>query len=202
MSRLKLSAIVALVVFSVVCAAAIALVIVGVTTHEEAGFANSNARWGRVPLTVACAGYTPADNPACETVGDVVGVLNHRLGFEMLVVGEEPADLAVTMRAPVEVGGDRCDEPGECYVLTGSAGMYTRCEVQTMNVSGVGDLEWLVVYHGLGHCMGLAHDDVGLGSNNIMKPIQRPTPDGVIPPWISDSDRALLRERYGAEVKP
>jgi predicted Zn-dependent protease len=71
--------------------------------------------------------------------------------------------------------------------------MYEECEVWTMNVVGPNDLEWLTTYHEMGHCLGLAHDDY---EQSIMHPVQRPTADATIPPWISDYDRDLLRERY------
>jgi hypothetical protein len=90
-----------------------------------------------------------------------------------------------------------CSEPGECFELTGTGTTYERCEMQTMNVSGgASDLEWLVVYHGLGHCMGLAHDDY---DQSIMRPTQAATLDRQLPPWISDWDRELLRGKYMEE---
>lgn len=181
---------------------ALVLVIVGVVTHEEPGFTNPENRWDHVPLSVSCAGYVPADDEACETVEDVVSTINRRLGFVMLdyvptpvvVEGQETAEIHVRMRTPVEVGDDGpCGAPGECFELTGSDGVYDECQVRTMNASGPNDLEWLVVYHGIGHCLGLAHDDFEI---SIMRPVQRPTPDRTLPPWITDFDRSILRERY------
>lgn len=176
------------------------LVIVGVVTHEEPGFASPENSWGHTPLSVTCQGYVDADDDACSVVEDVVGVVNSRLDFNMLVWTEadpgETGDIHFTMNAPVEVGSDGpCGAPGECFELTGTShdSTYTRCMVQTMNVAGGGDLQWLVTYHGVGHCLGLAHDDY---DQSIMRPTQRPTPDRALPPWISDYDRGLLRDRY------
>lgn len=186
------------IAFAVIVAlsvAALVLVIVGVVLHDEPGLANSRVRWYRVPLLVGCRGYVPAADDACSVAEDVVGTVNHRLGFAMLKWADEPVvDIAIVMRAPVEAGAD---EPGGNYELRGSAGLYVRCDARTMNVSAADDLEWLVVYHEIGHCLGLAHDD-GL-EVSIMRPVQEPTPDGLLPPWITDSDRKLLREMYAGE---
>jgi len=173
------------------------LVAVGVATHTEPGLSNPDARWDHTPLTVACHPYAGEEPDVCDVARGAVEVVNGRLGFAMLEwrgrhVGH--SDIEVTMRAPVEVGSDGpCGAPGECFELEGSAGTYDSCAVRTMNVSGAGDLEWLVAYHGLGHCLGLAHDDY---EQSIMRPVQRPTPDRTIPPWISDFDRRLLRDLY------
>ena len=110
-----------------------------------------------------------------------------------MVAPTDSADITVIMGAPAEVG---TDEPGGDYELRDTGGgVYERCNVRTMNVSGgASNLEWLSIYHELGHCMGLTHDDFTL---SIMYPEQRPTPDRTIPPWITDWDRELLRGKYG-----
>ena len=186
-------------VFSVIFLAAITLLVIGIVTHEEPGFSNPEAQWVS-PVTVTCAGYVPEEDEACDVAEDVVGVVNSRLGFEML--RWDPTNVGgsihITMRAPVEVGGSGpCGQPGECFELRGSGDTYTECRMQTMNASGgAGNLEWLTVYHGLGHCLGLAHDDY---KQSIMYPVQEATPDRTIPSWISDWDRKLLRERYLVE---
>lgn len=187
------------IVVGLLFAGAVTGVIYGVATHEEPGLANPEARWDHSPLTVTCVPYAGPESDACDTVEDVVSVVNHRLGYEALawrgrrVQGSD--DIEVVTRAPVEVGDDGpCGQPGECFVLTGSGGVYDRCSVRTMNVSGgAGNLEWLVTYHGLGHCLGLAHDGY---DQSIMRGTQSATPSRTIPPWISDFDRALLRGLY------
>lgn len=183
------------VAFLSILTLAIVGVIYGVATHEEPGFTNPDYRWEHAPLSVACSGYTPADEDACDVASEAVSRVNSRLGFSMLVWStDDAADITVTMRAPVEVGAAERDQPGGHYELAGTAGHYQHCDVQTMNASGgASDLELLVVYHELGHCLGLAHDDY---SQSIMYPTQEATPDRTIPSWISDSDRALLRAKY------
>jgi hypothetical protein len=172
-------------------------IIIGVATHTENGFADEDNVWDHVPLTVACRGHVPSEDDACDAAADVTRTINTRLGFDMLEWTSSPgsADIDIVMRAPVEVGGDDRDAAGGHFELRGRANVYERCEVWTMNVSGPDDLEWLTLYHEIGcHCLGLEHDDVGAESNNICRPVQTASPG--IPPWISDSDRRLLRERY------
>ena len=180
------------VAFVVFACGVIALVIYGVTTHTEPGLSAQSNAWASVPLSVSCASYGPDDpGEACSVVRAAIAMVNTRLGFTMLVLsGGAEADVNVTMRAPVEVGHD---EPGGAYDLIGRGDVYTNCEVRIMNVSAAGDLELLTVYHELGHCLGLAHDEY---ETSIMRPIQSPTPTGAIPPWISDWDRELLRGKY------
>lgn len=183
--------------FGVLCVVSVVLVIVGRATHEEPGFTNEANRWDHTPLTVSCSGYVPEEDESCSIARSALRAVNARLGFDMLewtgVDYTTDTDIHVVMRAPVEVGGDSRDEPGGHFELRGRAGVYEECKLWTMNVSGQGDIEWLTIYHELGHCMGLAHDDYEL---SIMRPEQRETPSGVIPPWISDFDKSLLRERY------
>lgn len=180
-------------IVAVLAVVAIAGVIFGVATHEEPGLSNPEARWDHAPLTVRCTGYSEGFE-GCDAVLSAMDTLNARLGFSMLsATTDDEADIVVVARAPVEIGHDTCGAPGECFELTGSANIYQHCDIRTMNVVGVGDLEWLVSYHGLGHCIGLAHDDFEL---SIMRPVQSATPDGSLPPWLSDHDRRLLRDLY------
>jgi hypothetical protein len=174
------------------------LVVVGVVTHDEPGFEHPERRWDHTPLTVSCYGYEPDDAAACSTVDSVIETINSRLGFTMLVrTDERDSDIGWTMNAPVQLGFDGpCGQPGECFSLHGTSGTYERCEAQTMALSGYGDMEWLAVYHGFGHCLGLAHDDY---DQSIMRPYQRPTAPRTLPPWFSDHDRKLLRERYAPD---
>jgi len=181
--------------FAIFAVSVTAAVIAGVVQHEEDGFAHPGRSWDHAPLTVACRGYVPTEDEACETAQSVVATINTRLGFPMLQWNDSPGseDIDIAMRAPIEVGGDHRDSAGGHFELSGSGDTYTHCNIWTMNVSGPDDLEWLVLYHELGHCLGLDHDDYGL---SIMHPAQQRTRDGGIPPWFSDWDRRLLRERY------
>lgn len=182
-----------LAVAAIFIAAAVVLVL-AITNHYEPGFANPDNRWDHTPLLVGCSGYVPEHDEACETVEMVADTINHRLGYEQLVMTDGPdADIVWMLRAPVDVGEAVCGAPGECFQLTGSNGQYEQCAVQTMNASGPGDEEWLSIYHGFGHCLGLAHDDY---ERSIMRPVQRATPDRTLPPWFSDHDRQILRDRY------
>jgi hypothetical protein len=181
------------IIVAVLAVCAIFGVIYGVATHEEAGLSNPEARWDHVPLTVYCEGY-PTGTEGCDAVTSAMDTVNTRLGFPMLVATtDDEADIVVTARAPVDVEDSTCGSAGECFELIGSSNVYHHCEVRTMNVTGGGDLEWLVSYHGFGHCLGLAHDDF---EQSIMRPVQSETPDGRLPPWISDHDRELLRNLY------
>lgn len=193
MSTRKIS----LIVAGVFTLLAIIGVIVGLLTHDEPGFIDAAYTWDHMPLEVYCTGYVEADDEACDIAEDVVGVINHRLGRQLLLWTDHAssADIVVTMRAPVEVGEEERDIPGGHYRLTKNTQQYTHCEVQTMNVSGgAGNLEWLVLYHEIGcHCLGLAHDDY---EQSICYPVQTATPARTIPAWISDSDRELLRDKY------
>ena len=177
-------------------------VVVGVVTHTEPGLAHPENSWDHTPITVTCRGYVPADDEACRVARATVSTLNSRLGLNLLLWvpmgtwramnGMAEGDIHITMRAPVSEG--LCSAPGECFELTGTQNTYTSCTMQTMNASGAGDLEGLTVYHGLGHCLGLAHDDY---QQSIMQPMQRRTHDRDFPPWISDFDQSLLRGKYG-----
>lgn len=172
--------------------------------REEATLAHPDRSWDHAPLTVACRGYVPEEDGACTTARDVIETINTRVGFPLLAWTDvdHGRDIDITMRAPVEMNAAQvdgawsaaCSRPGECFKLARTGTVYTHCDVQTMNVSGgAGNLEWLVLYHGLGHCLGLAHDDY---KQSIMYFEQEETPDRTIPPWFSDDDRAVLREKY------
>ena len=99
----------------------------------------------------------------------------------------------IVLGAPVDSKHETDDVPGGRFELHGSGTVWKRCDVRTLNVAGPDDVEDRVLYHEMGHCLGLAHDDYPL---SIMYPKQRATADKTIPPWISDSDRVLLRELY------
>ena len=184
-------------VFAIATAGVLALVLWGSLTHSEPGFLDASKRWDHVPLQVSCAGYTAEEDSACEGAASAIATINSRLGFRMLTRADVPgADIKVTMRAPVTVGG--WDAVGGQAELRDAEGVYTSCLLWVRNVSGEEDLEWLVTQHELGHCLGLADDDYSM---SIMNATGSPTPDHTLPAWISDWDRGLLRERYAPEAK-
>lgn len=174
---------------------ALVVFILGIVTHEEAGFERPETSWDHVPLTVSCSSYTGGVS-GCGRVERAIDSINRRLGFDMLVFVEANfSDIDVTLNAPIEVGAEERDASGGHFVLRRdmSSTYFTGCTITTMNVPN-NVLHSLVIKHELGHCMGLAHDDF---AQSIMFKRQR-EPEG-FHPWITDWDRRLLRDRYRSQ---
>lgn len=185
--------IMAVVVAAIFVAAAV-LLVVGITTHDEPGFASDN-RWDHVPLIVACAGYGNDRQPDCEQASRVTIQVNRRVGFELfryVDTGPDDADVLVVIGVPSDASS-HWSEAGGFAEVTGTSPTYELCFVQTSNTGSV-EMLYLTLHHEIGcHCTGLAHDDF---DSSICRPVQRPTPDGAFPPRLTDHDVELLRERY------
>lgn len=182
----------AVIVFVVLAVLAVAGVIYGVSTHSELGLMDDAPRWDHMPLRVTVVAYAGASTEAVATAQDV---LNRRLGFEAFVAGDgrEEYDVQVTLGVPSEPGW--VDSGGNAWFST--SGSHPVCVVSTSN-TGTAELEQLTLQHELGHCLGLAHDNF---EQSIMRRVQTPTPLRELPPWISDSDKGLLRGIYGRHAQ-
>ncbi len=168
-------------------------VIVGVMLHSEPGLDPELPRWEahEIPLALCVHSYGSdhTTQTHIERAQYVVGVINERLGFVVYEMsGDADCDVVLTFGMPSET------TPMEGRVVEPGGGAYVRgdvCYAETVNVHG--EVEQLVVQHELLHCLGLGHDDF---ETSIMRPVQSETPMRTLPPWISDDDRALLRELY------
>lgn len=200
--------------FSIVVSALIAY---GVLSHKEPGYMTVTPGWERsqFPLQVCAIAY--ADRTICnptgmvcddsglnlscdalEVVTDAVKATNTRLGFEALEVAGDHCQITATIGVPVEHGSlgnpnsGWTDAGGNAFIRPGSVA------IETANVHG--ELRDLVLQHELGHALSLDHDSYPQsimfgGEGNDLAP----TPAGQIPPWISDSDRELLRHDFGPQ---
>lgn len=179
---------------------ALALVVYGVLTHEEPGFVNPQMSWdkAKLPLKVSATDYSAEQSGVLgddsrKTLEHVIESINTRLGFSAYVMAAE-GDLAdVTMEVGVPYENGAWEGAGGHYELAGHADSkrWHKCKVITSN-TGTLDILSMTMKHELCHCLGLAHDDF---DSSIMRPVQKPW-EGGFPPRITDSDRALLRERY------
>jgi len=153
-----------------------------------------------VPLTLCVSAYSGlADDAAGAlklTEYAVENAFTKRLGFKLFTIAQfpggpgHPCDATLVVGVPHDVG--MRDVNGTCEfdpaVTTGD-----RCQMATSN-TGQDDMTTLAIEHELGHCAGLAHDD-WMGS--IMYPRVHEIDPMSFPPWLSDHEQSLLRERFG-----
>lgn len=194
------------IIIGIFTAVVISLVVFGVTTHTEAGFATASTPiedgfvppdyGSRRPIGICVQSYPTGNGATSDDFGmvnEAAHITNQRLGFDLLEVGDirtyaDGCRMVATIGVPVEVSSDparHADSGG------GSGVCHDGCCFSTWN-TGTGELTSLAIQHEIGHCLGLAHDDYQM---SIMYSRQHAT-TGSYPPRISDSDRALLRDRY------
>lgn len=170
------------------------LVVFGVLYTREPGLIDQVPQWkvGDFPLRLCATTYPNSSLSSTHksAVQTTISWINKRLGGEYFTYVKEKCTVEVQLDAPIESGWR---DPGGHSALQHSGAVATKCLVETGGTAGAGDLTLLVLYHELGHCLGLAHDE---SASSIMSPVQVETPDGAFPPWFSDADRSLIRKLY------
>lgn len=187
-------------VAAVIAVLAIVGVAYGVLSHTETGYMPGGPLFvdasvpRPAPVCVRSYALLPEDEGPTSSPDDlavansVIGTINSRLGFGAFALAASECRVTIMFGVPTESGWQ---DPG------GAAELNYQSRVCTISVANaMGELRYLVVQHELGHCLGLGHDDY---ESSIMRPAQRVTPTGELPPRISDSDRELLRRSYGQE---
>jgi hypothetical protein len=180
-------------VFTAVVAAMIGIALL--SGSSEPGLLDDRIQWETddLPLKVCSHDRRTEDPFALEdhserALDHAISMTNSRLGFDALTrAGGDECHVVVTFGMPAEAGfrdpgGDASWDNGERL-----------CSVAIVNVSG--ELETLTVQHELGHCLGLA-DDSDFEQSIMNDPLVE-TPIRMMPPWISDHDRTLLRAALG-----
>ncbi len=180
------------VLFVVLLTVVLVLLAYGIATHSEVGMMQVTPGWERSDFPLAVCPHTYGGETVeglIDTeivVGDAVLTTNNRLGFKAYEVTDTGCEIDVTVGAPAEAGWK---DPGGNYIITRK-----HCEIETVNVHG--EIRDLVLQHELGHCLGLAHDDFEL---SIMRLEQFATAERQLPPWITDSDKDMLRAAFAPQ---
>ena len=166
----------------------LALALVGCA--YDPGMLTTIPRWGRheAPLLV-CVSHYASDVRDDGLADRAIRSTNDRLGFKAYALARSECDVTIVIGVPAERGWQ--DPGGVASISTREDGV--RCSIATSN-TGTVEILSLTLRHELGHCLGLAHDD---WTGSIMRRVQVSTPDGQIGPWITDSDRALVRATWG-----
>jgi hypothetical protein len=217
--KLKIKWIVSLVIAFTIIGAAAAFLAYGIATHSEAVFEEDpehpQFQRDEFPLGVACRGYTEHEDSRCDRVAfKVMRAINQRARFKMVRHARLDDDISIdlVLGVPQRAGlvrwtrGDGTvyqgqDEEGNLYragentalSYTGKRALY--CQIRTSN-TGDQTTEWIVIYHGFGHCFGLAHDPSDYRSS-IMRELQPTVHLIETLPHFTDSDVEGLRQRYG-----
>lgn len=170
-------------------------VVIGVTVPpSEPGFLEGAPIWDRadLPIQVSVGRYnvegTEHRKEDIVMVKRVLKRINKHVGVKLFQLNADPmADIAIELGVPWEVGGT--GEEGRAEI---------RQHMQTAvgcDVIVTGTVPWAiepaVVYHELGHCLGLAHDERPF---SIMYP---DTTKESVGRDFTPHDVELLRERYG-----
>jgi len=135
--------------------------------------------WGRIPILVCAEDYE-------ESVAGAVELFNSRTDMGLFSMSDYPCDVFVQASAVDSDGPD--GRAGEAYLDESEM----TCRIDLLRPLNIRQAMF-VVYHELGHCVGLAHDEFTM---SVMHPRAPDFADSVPPPWLSDKDSEALRERY------